>query len=283
MTTSRPDLLGVSRVLFGVLVLLRTTPVLLPLGIPYMAGTYPLLGWPSQTWHIAMWGGLWPDAVVVALCVARTLAIVLFTLGVRARETGIAAGALAWAAMSQNAGTYINTFHLLFLGMMVLGASGAGRAVALRPEREVDPASGLALTRVFVASVYAWSGYAKLNTQWLHGDVLQSLRASHQVRGLVADTLLTSPGACAAAAGLVVATELALGPLLLWRRTTRAALVAALAFHVVLEIAMHPDFFGFAMTILLLAFVPSAELESHRSRVGGRGGARDGDASAGVA
>lgn len=283
VTPSRLGLLGLARVLFGTLVLLRTTPVLLPLGIPYMAGTYPLLGWPPQAWHVAMWGALWPDAVVKALCIARTLAVLLFTLGVRAREAGVIAGVLAWAAMSQNAGSYINTFHLLFVGMIVLGVSGAGSAVAVRPERAVDPASGLALTRVFVASVYAWAGYAKLNAQWLRGDVLESLRASLEVRGPLADALLTSPGACAGAAWLVVATELALGPLLLWTRTRRAALVVALAFHAVLEIAMHPDVFGFAMTILLLVFVEPAWLDSHRGRDGGRGGARLGDAGAGAA
>ena len=286
VTASRPGLLGVARILFGMLVLLRTTPVLLPLGIPYLVGTYPFLGWPAQTWHVAMLGGLWPDAVVKALCVARTLAILLFTLGVRAREAGVAAGVLAWAVMSQDAGSYINTFHLLYVGMVVLGASGAGSSRALHREREVDLASGLALTRALVVSVYAWSGYAKLNAQWLRGDVLESLCASRAVRGPIADALLTSPGAFAATAWLVVATELALGPLLLWRRTRRAALVLALTFHAVLEISMHPDFFGFAMAILLLAFVEPAWLGSLRGGVRGwdrGGGADEGGARAGLA
>jgi hypothetical protein len=52
----------------------------------------------------------------------------------------------------------------------------------------------------------------------------------------------------------VVATELVLGPLLLWPRTRRIAGVAALTFHAVLEVSLHPDFFGFAMAVLLLAF-----------------------------
>jgi hypothetical protein len=43
--------------------------------------------------------------------------------------------------------------------------------------------------------------------------------------------------------------------LLLWRRTRRPAVVAALAFHAVLQVTVHPDFFGFAMAALLLAFV----------------------------
>jgi hypothetical protein len=88
----------------------------------------------------------------------------------------------------------------------------------------------------------------------LQGDVLQRLYAGGAVRGPIADALLTSTSGCAAAAWTVVATELVLGPLLLWPRTRRIAGVAALTFHAVLEVSLHPDFFGFAMAVLLLAF-----------------------------
>ncbi len=248
--------LGIVRILFGAIVLCRTTPALAPFHILYMRGAYPLLGWPVAAWHVPMGDvPVLPAGLVAALCIARTLAVLLFTAGVRGRETGIAGGLLAWAVMSQDAGAYINTYNLLFLGLIVLGASGAGSTWAWRPEPEIDPRSGLALTRAFVASVYAWSGLAKLNASWLRGDVLERLRASEVVRGPLADALLTSTGACTAVAWTVVATELALGPLLLWPRTRRAAWVAALAFHATLEISLHPDVFGFAMAVLLLAFV----------------------------
>ena len=55
-------------------------------------------------------------------------------------------------------------------------------------------------------------------------------------------------------AWVLAATEMAIGPLLLWPRSRKAAIVAALLFHAALEQAIHPDFFGFAMAVLLLSF-----------------------------
>jgi hypothetical protein len=274
--STRRGWLGLVRVLFGALVLVRTTPVLAPLHIPYLRATFPLLGWPAETWHVPMWGPALPAVLVAVMCLARTLAVLLFTVGIRARESGVAAGVLAWLVMSQDSGSYINTFQLLFLGMMVLGMSGAGSTWAVLPEQDIDSRSGLALTHAFVASVYAWSGFAKLNASWLSGEVLEVLRASSVVRGPISDAVLTSRGPCMAAAWTVAVAELALGPMLLWTRTRRVAWVAAFVFHAILEISMHPDFFGFAMAVLLLSFAPPRAMD-HFAVVssGGGGGAVD--------
>jgi hypothetical protein len=247
--------LGITRILFGTLVLLRTTPVLAPLHVSYLHSTFPLLGWPAAAWHVAFWGLALPAGVVAALCIARTIAVLLFTVGIRARESGVAGVALAWVVLAQDATAYINTLHLLFLGLIVLGTSGAGSVWAWRAEPEIDRRSGLMLTRAFVVSVYAWSGFAKLNASWLRGEVLERLRANDVVAGALSDALLSSTTGCAAAAWAIAATELAIGPLLLWPRTRRAAVVAALAFHAALQVSVHPDFFGFAMAVLLLVFV----------------------------
>jgi hypothetical protein len=52
---------------------------------------------------------------------------------------------------------------------------------------------------------------------------------------------------------LVVAFELSLGPALLVRRTRRIALLAAFAFHGLLQLTTSPDFLGFGMCALLVA------------------------------
>ena len=59
MPAVKPDseggqVLGVVRVVFGVLVLLRTTPLLAGLEIPYLVGTSPLLGWPEPGWRVVL-------------------------------------------------------------------------------------------------------------------------------------------------------------------------------------------------------------------------------------
>lgn len=254
---TRDDLkmLGVARLVFGGLVLLRTTPALRFLHVPYLENASPLLGWPSGGWRIAAGGLALPAVAVAGLCIARTLCVLLFTVGVRSAEAGVTASILGYIVMAQNIMGYVNTLHLLLLGMLVLAASGAGSRLALWPERANDPRSGLFLVRAFVVSVYAWSGLAKLNGSWLRGDALTQLHASAIVRGPLGDAVLASPSIAAVVAWVVAATELALGPLLLWPRTRRAAVVGAVLLHAALEAAVHPDFFGFAMAALLLSFV----------------------------
>lgn len=252
--------LGLARVSFGLLVLCRTTPVLAGLHVPYLASVAPLQGWPTDRWHVAAFGLALPAGAVAALCIARTAALVLFTAGIRAREAGVAAGLFGWAVLAQDAMAYINTLHLLCLGLVVLALGGGGSALALLPEREVDPPSARGLVQALVVSVYAWSGLAKLNASWLSGDALARFCEAGSVAGPIADVVAFSPASLRVAASLVVATELAIGPLLVWRRTRGVALPVALAFHAVLESAVHPDFFGFAMAILLLAFVGDARV-----------------------
>jgi hypothetical protein len=248
-------MLGIARALFGSLVVLRTTPLLGFFHLPCQDGVSPLLGWPSGRWCIAAFGPALPPSAVAALCVGRTVAVVLFALGVWSTEAGVAASVLGYAALSQNVMGYVNTLHLLFAGMLVLAVGGAGDRFALRREPAIDARSGLWLVRALVISVYGWSGIAKLNGSWLRGDALLQLHDNRMVTGALADALLGSPWLRVTAAGSVAVTELALGPLLLWTRTRRAAIAVALLLHTVLQASVHPDFFGFAMAALLLSFV----------------------------
>ena len=64
--------LGRSRVAIGALILLRTTPILAPLDLPFLRSAYPLLGWPDGRWTVA---GL-PPAIAALLCILRTVAAV---------------------------------------------------------------------------------------------------------------------------------------------------------------------------------------------------------------
>jgi hypothetical protein len=247
--------LGIARIAFGWLVLVRTTPLLAWLDIPLLRTAVPLAGWPTASWHIAALGLALPAGLVAALCIVRTVAVVFFTAGVRAREAGVLAALCGWMVLAQDALGYINTMHLLFLGLAVLALGGAGSAWALRPEPAVDPPSGIVLVRAVTASVYAWSGLAKLTGSWLSGATLAQLHEAHIVRGALADALLSTGAQQRVLAWLISVLELALGPLLFFPRTRRVALVLALAFHAALEVGVRPDVFGFAMAILLLSFL----------------------------
>jgi Vitamin K-dependent gamma-carboxylase len=246
--------LGLARILFGALALCRTTPILSPLGSSYLASAAPLLGWPTRLWHIGATGVSLPSQAVAVLCIARTVAMVLFTAGIRAREFGVAAGLMGWIVLFQDAAAYINSMNLLCMGLVVLALSGAGSALAITPEREHDVPSARALTRAFVVSVYAWSGLAKLNASWLSGDALAHFRDAGMVHGALAGAVLTSSLSRAVTSWMIAALELGMGPLLLWPRTRSVGIAVALAFHAALEWTVQPDFFGFQIAVLLLSF-----------------------------
>src|SRR5271165_2145983 len=87
------------RICLGVLFLLRTTPLLVPLGLPFTIGTYPLLGWPDAHWHGAALGFELPAVALQIVCVLRTLAALGFTLGIWTRPCGLVAGVTGYLVM----------------------------------------------------------------------------------------------------------------------------------------------------------------------------------------
>ncbi len=249
-----PRFLGHSRVALGLILIVRTTALsrLLPWTVSHVS--VPLLGWPEHGFRAA-WGGLEvPDGVVIALCVLRTAAAVLFTLGLWTRAAGTVAAVAAFAVLSQDAFGFKFTLYTLFVGTWLLAISGAGRHFALRPSPSGTAGSSRWLVRGFVASVYAWSAIAKMRGAWLGGETLHTLYQTHYLTGDLADVLFATVAGCRAAAWGVVATELLLGPMLLLRRTRLVGIVLAVGMHAAYEWTAHPDVFGWVMAALLVSF-----------------------------
>lgn len=244
-----------SRVALGLVFLARTTPISRWLPSPFSHVVPPLLGWPEHGFRAA-WGGLaLPDSVVIALCIVRTAAAILFTAGVRTRAAGVVTAVSALAVASQDAFAFKFTLYTLFVGTGLLALSDAGQSFALRPSARATSPTRPRLVHWFVASVYAWAGIAKLRPAWLSGDTLRVLHDQRYLVGSLADFFLADPARCRASAWAVVAVELLLGPLLLASRTRRAGLVLALGFHAFLEPIAQPDVFGWIMGALLLSFL----------------------------
>jgi hypothetical protein len=229
--------LAASRVALGLILLVRTTPLSrwLPWDVCHV--TPPLLGWPEHGFR-APWHGLaLPAALVIALCVVRTVAAAAFTVGAWTRAAGGVTGAAAFVVMSQDAFGFKFTLYTLFLAIPLVAM---GR---------------LWVVQTFVASVYVWSGIAKLQTAWLGGETLRLLHEAGYLMGGLADVMLATPERCHVAAWVVVLVELALGPLLLVPRTRIAGVVLAVGMHAAYEWAAHPDVFGWIMLALLVTFL----------------------------
>ncbi len=247
--------LGVARIALGTVFLFRTNPLANPYPSPLCWVEGPLFGWPVPGWHAALLGVALPAAVMAFLCVVRTLAAALFTLGIATRASGLTASLCGLAVMAQDTFSFSFTRYILFLGTGVLAIADAGASFAVRPTPIGDARASVLLVRAFVASIYAWSGIAKMRAPWLDGTTLGVLHAGHFLRGRLVD-LATATGSTRVAASIsVVVLELALGPLLLVRRTRALGLAAALVMHAFYEVSAHPDLIGLVMMSLLCAYL----------------------------
>jgi hypothetical protein len=235
MIRVRDGWLGVARIALGLVFLVRTTQLVNALPFPLARVRAPLYGWPEPGFVFAWQGLALPASVRIVACIVRTIAAALFVLGVRPKISGVVAGALGLLAMSQDPFGFVFTLYVLFLGTIVLALCDA------------------ALARIFVAAVYGWSALAKMHGEWLSGRTLHALAEDALLSPTFARLLLDHDTLRVVAAWSVFVAELALGPLLLVRRTRRAAFFAALALHAGFELGARPDVMGLVVTPLLIA------------------------------
>jgi hypothetical protein len=228
------------RIAIGAIFLLRTTPLLAPFGFRFTQ--VPLVGWPEPGFRVSLLG--LPAWLVAALAIARTIAALSFTIGYRARIAGVIATTCGYLALSTDALGYVNSLHLLFLATLVL---------ALVDARSMK--TSVWLVRALPLSVYVFSAIAKLNAQFLSGDAIRGFCEDRYIRGPIAS--LACPHARAMSITTIVA-EMTLPIVLAIPRTRRVAIFVALGFHLVVELAMHPDVFGWVMAVLLASFAINA-------------------------
>ncbi|HXK19941.1 MAG TPA: HTTM domain-containing protein, partial [Polyangiaceae bacterium] len=179
-----------------------------------------------------------------------------FTLGYRTRWAGVTAGVSGYFLFFQEPFGFNATLHLMFQGVILLAATDAGAALALRPvpARNVD--SSKLLIRTFLASIYAWASVVKLRRDWFDGRTLALFHENGSLSGPFADFLLGTEARRALVACAVVATELTMPLLLFAPRTRRLAPYMALSLHLGIELSARPDLLGWSMAALLLSILP---------------------------
>ena len=184
--------------------------------------------------------------------------VTLFAAGLRAREAGAAGAVLGWAVLSQDALAYVNTLHLLYVGLLVLALGGGSSALALLPQREsrptlrASPRSGARRLRVRVERpleaqrvVVERGSAGAVPRRGLVRGALADICSRHR-RAAPRRRGWSSPRSSRSVPSSSGAGHAA-------RRNAGCARL-----HGALEWAVHPDFFGFAMAILLLSFVDEA-------------------------
>jgi hypothetical protein len=267
----RPDVGGLralawARVAVGAIFLLRTTPLIGAFDPALGADAHPLLGWPEP--GLSGFGIASPIALVRAGCLLRSIGLVGFMLGVRARAAGLVAVASGYFVMLQAPFSFTATQHLLLQATLLLCLADSATELSLARDPAQSPRSSIWMMRAFVASVYGWAALEKLRPDWLDGRTLDLFYHEAKLRGPLADLLLGTRSRCAAIGPAVAIGELALGPLLLVRRTRAIGLALAVGFHAGIEWMARPDVIGWVLLALLLVFVelPAQRMQRADSR-----------------
>jgi len=254
--SSELHVLASVRITLAMLLLVRTTPLFAWTSAPFLQGTSPLLGWPTNAYHAAFAGWSWPPVIVAALCIARTFGIVALLVGCFSRIAGPLTGICGYLILLQDELGYVQTLHLLYASAILLGMADSGCAFALRRDRPISWLSSIWLMRIWVASIYFWASLAKIRVDWLSGEALAVFHRYGGLTGPGADVLLATEARRMAVAGSITLVEFLLGPALLYDRTRKVALPCAYVFHFGVEVVARPDLFGYAMSALLLVFLP---------------------------
>jgi len=203
--------------------------------------------WPGQ-WmyvHFLVLGVL---AACIALGACYRLAAGLFFLG------------FSYVFLLEQA-RYLNHLYLVCLLSFLLAIVPAHRALSFdawlrpHPDSGVVPVWALWLLRFQVAVPYVYGGIAKLNGDWLAGEPIRSWLVERSVDSALGAWLTQEWLVYSICYGGLL-FDLAIVPLLLWRRTRAVALVAALAFHLTNAYLLTIGIFPWLMIAATLLFLP---------------------------
>ncbi len=222
----------------------------------YYLGPDHLIPFPWLEWVRPLPGpwleGLFVALFALALCVAagflHRLSAALYTLGFT-------------YVFLLDASRYLNHHYLVCLLAGLLAVVPANRCFSvdarLRPRiaSRTVPAWSVWLLRFQVAVPYVFGGIAKLNPDWLAGEPLGTWLAGSTDTPLIGP-LLDQPWAGRAFSLGGLAFDLAVVPLLLWRRTRLVAFGAVALFHLTNAYLFSIGVFPWLMIAATLVFFP---------------------------
>ncbi len=212
---------------------------------------YPGFAWlvppPGQGLYV-IFAALAVLAAMIALGYRYRLATALFWLG------------FTYIALLDRT-QYLNHFYLVSLLALLLSFVPANRLWSLDARRvpslrsETTPAWSLGLLRFQVAIPYLYGGVAKLNGDWLAGQPMQIWMSR------MSDVQRVAPSFGEHWLALVfsyggLAFDLAIVPLLLWKRTRYFAFAAAVAFHLMNAVMFQIGIFPWLMIAATTLFLP---------------------------
>ena len=155
---------------------------------------------------------------------------------------------------------YLNHIYLVVMFSGMLAFLPLDGMLSLRAWRrpqarsETVPAWALWLVRFQIFVVYFYGGLAKLNWDWLRGQPMILWMARRHDMPVVGE-LISLPEVARAMGHVGLVYDLAVGPLLLWRRTRTMALVVSFTFHLSNHFLFSIGIFPWLMMAATLLFL----------------------------
>lgn len=203
----------------------------------------------------------WPGTGMVWHFLALALAGLLVAAGLYYRVAAPALFVLFTYIFLLDKARYLNHFYMVSLVALLLCCLPAHRTMSLdalrRPElaRATVPTWTLWLMRFQVGVPYLFGGVAKLNADWLRGEPLRAWLAARSDIPLIGRLFTEEPVVWVMAYGSLL-FDLAVVPLLLWRRTRPYAFVLAVVFHLLNARLFSLGIFPWMMILLTTVFFP---------------------------
>lgn len=258
--------LALFRVAFALLVLVRSNDLTRGIlrfhhhywlqGLEYDPASDPL---PPIALVSPLIPGLGLGALATRLLVwVRTLASLTLLLGVRARLSALVLGVAGYWLMVADRYRYLHHLQLLWLTALWLALVPSDARLSLlgwlrkRPRVQRVPRWSLQALRLLCASVYLSAGSAKLDARWLNGDTLRELEQLTLIGGPHWQRVVALLGYRGTAYS-VCALELALLPLLYWKKTRYLGIALGALLHAILIPSMMEVATFNAQMLLLLA------------------------------
>lgn len=185
-----------------------------------------------------------------------------------ARNARVRQGAL-WLGIAsfglfflQDKAFYGNLNYALLCILVSLGLVKAWRSL---DELRVVSATTLLVPRVMVALMYFYAGVIKLSPDWLSGDVIGLFINADTP--MFAHGLMSHPLVLMSMAVLGALFDLAIGPLLLWKKSRRFGLILMTGFHMTNALTLDVPEVAISMFLLTILAFASPEMARKALRV----------------
>ncbi|MDQ3440936.1 MAG: HTTM domain-containing protein, partial [Planctomycetota bacterium] len=212
------------------------------------------------TYYGFSWVQPWPGDGMIYHFWAWALAGVCVTVGFCYRLSAIVLCLLVTHVFLLDHARYLNHMYLMCLLSFLIIFLPLNRAVSIDAKLwpsirgDVAPAWTLHLLRFQMGLVYVFSGIARANGDWMHGEPMRTWLRSRGEESVFSAILMSDWAPYIFSFGGML-FDLLIVPLLLWRRTRPIAFCAAVLFHLSNAYLFHIGVFpwlGIATTTLFL-------------------------------